>query len=57
MMTLDRGWDAPLDIGARNGKVVEALLDKRDDLVAPVIRFYKLGIVLIQIQQPPLECR
>jgi hypothetical protein len=49
--------DAPLNIGAGDGKVVEPLLHERDDLVAPVIRFYELGIVLIQIQQAALERR
>ena len=57
VMAFDRRRNAPVNIGARNGKIVEALLHERDDLVAPVIRLHELGILLIQLQQPPLERR
>ena len=46
-----------LDIGAGDGKIVEPLLDEGDDFVAPVIRLHELRILLIQLQQTPLEGR
>ena len=37
-----RRRNAPLNVGARDGKIVQPLLDERDHLVAPVIRLHEL---------------
>ena len=47
----------PLDIGTRDGKIVQALPDKRDDFVAAVIRLYELRIFFVELQQSMLKCR
>src|SRR5207248_1795238 len=55
MVALDGNRNAPLDVGPSDGKIVEAAFDKLDQLVAPIIGLYELGLALIQFEQPILE--
>ena len=43
--------DAPLDRGAGNTGVLQALLDKGDHLVLPALGLDELGVLLVVLQQ------
>src|SRR5581483_9230009 len=52
-----RHADAPALAGARDVQVLQALLDQRDDLVAPALRLDEVGVLLVVAQQPVAELR
>ena len=54
-MTFHGRANAPLHIGARDGKIVQALLDERDHFVAAVIGLDELRIFFVQLEQRFLE--
>ncbi len=47
--------DAPVEGRARDGEILQALRDERDDLVASGVRAHEVGLVLVELEQAVLE--
>src|SRR5690606_21483239 len=55
VLVIPRNLDAPVEAGAADGEVTQALLDELDDFVAHAFRLHEVGVRLVQVEQRLLE--